>query len=71
MPLEYMKNVVTLSLDQDQCTGCQICTQVCPHHVFEMSQGKAHMVHRDACMECGACSGNCPAKAISVKSGVG
>jgi len=27
--------------------------------------------YRDACMECGACSRNCPFDAISVKSGVG
>lgn len=71
MPLNYLKNVVTLTLNQDQCTGCQICTQVCPHHVFEMNRGKAVILHRDACMECGACSRNCPAKAIDVKSGVG
>ncbi|MFW5959891.1 MAG: 4Fe-4S binding protein [Chitinivibrionales bacterium] len=27
--------------------------------------------NRDACIECGACSSNCPADAISVSAGVG
>ena len=27
--------------------------------------------NRDACMECGACSRNCPVGAVSVEAGVG
>lgn len=71
MALKYMKNVVSLELNQDQCTGCQVCLQVCPHEVFNMNHGKAVIINRDACIECGACSNNCPTSAINVKSGVG
>ena len=71
MAMKYMKNVVSLELNQDRCIGCQLCVQVCPHEVFEMKQLKAAIVNRDACMECGACSQNCPASAIAVKPGVG
>ena len=69
--LKYLKNVVTLRLDQGKCTGCRMCTIVCPHHVFEMNTNKAIIVDRDACMECGACALNCAAEAIFVKAGVG
>lgn len=69
--LRYLKDVVTLELDSDQCTGCTTCTQVCPRAVLEMAGRKAVIVDRDACMECGACARNCPAGAIAVRAGVG
>jgi NAD-dependent dihydropyrimidine dehydrogenase PreA subunit len=69
--LRYLANVVTLALDEEKCTGCGMCTAVCPHAVFRIEERKAQIVDRDACMECGACAKNCPAEAISVEAGVG
>ena len=69
--LVYLKNVVTLELDQQKCNGCIMCTIVCPHEVFIMKDKKASILNRDYCMECGACEKNCPTDAIKVKSGVG
>jgi NAD-dependent dihydropyrimidine dehydrogenase PreA subunit len=71
MGLAYLRNVTTLSLDAEKCIGCQTCTQVCPHQVFEMENKKAWIRDKEACMECGACAKNCPASAIVVRSGVG
>jgi ferredoxin len=67
----YLKNVVTLKLDKEKCTGCGMCLEVCPHEVFKMNSRHVEIRHRDACMECGACSRNCPFDAITVKAGVG
>jgi len=69
--LRYLKNVVTLRLDDLKCTGCGRCTEVCPHNVFSLNNGKVSIIDRDACMECGACSRNCAFGALSVASGVG
>jgi NAD-dependent dihydropyrimidine dehydrogenase PreA subunit len=69
--LRYLKDVTTLTYDADKCTGCEMCTIVCPHGVFEIQDGRAAIVDRDACMECGACALNCAAGAISVQAGVG
>ncbi len=67
----YLKDVVTLELYRDKCTGCGMCIKVCPHGVFEINEKKAVIMDRDACMECGACEQNCPVQAIAVRSGVG
>jgi ferredoxin-like protein FixX len=48
-----------------------MCIKVCPHDVFELSGGKAHIARLDYCMECGACALNCAVGAITVHSGVG
>lgn len=72
MNLEYLKDVVTLKLNEEKCVGCGMCIDVCPHAVFTMNGAKkVRIQNRDACIECGACSMNCPAEAISVETGVG
>jgi ferredoxin len=67
----YLKDVVTLQFNKDQCSGCGMCMVVCPHAVFGMNRGRVQIENKDDCMECGACSMNCPTGAISVQSGVG
>ncbi len=71
MKQQYLKNVVTLKLDEEKCIGCGMCLEVCPHSVFKLDNKKAQIQNRDRCMECGACARNCPAEAITVRAGVG
>ena len=69
--LVYLKDVVTLKLDEARCVGCGLCLEVCPHAVFKMNGRCVCIQDKDACMECGACSRNCPTAAITVQAGVG
>lgn len=70
--LRYLEDAVTLSLDAEKCSGCGVCTIVCPHGVFAMGPDhRAQIADRGACMECGACALNCAWGAIGVKPGVG
>ena len=71
MKHKYLKNVSTLSLGVDKCIGCGRCTEVCPHGVFSIDNGKAEIRDIDSCIECGACAMNCPVSAISVNAGTG
>jgi NAD-dependent dihydropyrimidine dehydrogenase PreA subunit len=67
----YLKDVVTLQLDREACSGCAMCATVCPRGVFEIAHKKAQIADRDSCIECGACALNCPSGAVSVRAGVG
>jgi NAD-dependent dihydropyrimidine dehydrogenase PreA subunit len=70
--LIYLKDVVTLKLDEEKCIGCGACVEVCPHAVIGINgANRAWIQDMDACMECGACSRNCPTEAVSVQAGVG
>ena len=71
MKHSYLKNVTTLTYTKEKCVGCNRCTEVCPHGVFEVKEKKALIVDIDSCMECGACAMNCPAEAIEVSAGAG
>ena len=67
----YLKNVVTLALDEEKCIGCGVCLIVCPHAVLSMNAKHVRIRNRDACMECGACAQNCTTGAVTVEVGVG
>jgi NAD-dependent dihydropyrimidine dehydrogenase PreA subunit len=67
----YISAGETLKLDSVLCTGCRMCTEVCPHGIFQINQKKAEIVHAERCIECGACKINCPVGAIDVRVGVG
>ena len=69
--VKYLSNTATLEYYPEKCQGCRRCTEVCPRHVFEMKDKKAHITDRDRCMECGACANNCEYEAIKVLAGVG
>ncbi len=69
--LIYLKDVVSLALDQKKCVDCGMCLIVCPHAVLGTNNGHAQIENRDACMECGACARNCPTEAVTVQAGVG
>ena len=71
MKYAYLKNGESLLIDDDKCTGCGFCIDVCPHAVLDIADVKAIVIERRFCMECGACKLNCPAGAIEVNSGVG
>jgi NAD-dependent dihydropyrimidine dehydrogenase PreA subunit len=67
----YLKDVVSLELNQEKCNGCGMCVKVCPRTVFSFTGGKAYIINRDHCIECGACALNCEKMAISILSGLG
>ena len=54
--LLYLRNVVTLKLDDVKCTGCGTCLEVCPRAVLARNNRKISIETLDACIECGHAS---------------
>ena len=43
----YLRNVTSLRLNTERCSGCTQCVQVCPRAVFQMANHRAQIVSRD------------------------
>lgn len=56
-------------VDHAKCNGDGECYEVCPvePNVYEIKDGKAHVVNPDECIECGACESACPTAAITLE----
>lgn len=52
------------SVDGSKCTGCGICTRLCPNHSIRLEDGKA-VIGRD-CSYCTGCAHSCPTGAVIV-----
>ena len=62
------------TIDEDLCSGCSICTSVCPYQAIEMevrmvgAEKKSIAKVLDAvCQGCGACAVTCPTRAIDMQ----
>ena len=58
---------LAIHLDQDACTGCGLCLQVCPRGCWDIPEGLEQAVYLPGrCIACGACVLQCPPEAISL-----
>ena len=50
-------------VDEEKCTGCEICLDSCPTGAISMIEHKAQ-IKVNKCTDCGECSRICPQEAI-------
>ena len=58
---------VTTVIDEELCTGCDLCVRVCPLETISMENGKAAVTGSES-LSCGHCAAVCPEGAVSVKA---
>jgi NADH-quinone oxidoreductase subunit F/NADP-reducing hydrogenase subunit HndC len=49
------KELVTYSINRQQCNGCQLCRSVCPTNAIAGVRAEAHTIDLDRCIKCRAC----------------
>lgn len=57
-------NLLIPQVDENLCTGCGICAEICEYHAIIVLGGKT-LVFPELCHGCGSCALMCPEKAIS------
>ncbi|NLD34102.1 MAG: 4Fe-4S binding protein [Clostridiales bacterium] len=58
------RNIV--SIDQDKCIGCGLCTRACQEGAIQLVNGKATLIRDDYCDGLGKCLPHCPVDAIAI-----
>lgn len=53
-------------VDNEVCTGCETCVDVCPSAAISMEDGIA-VVDADLCVDCESCVDECPSDAIHME----
>jgi heterodisulfide reductase subunit A len=61
-------DAVFAEVDEDRCSGCRICNELCPYSAIEYDEEKrrSHVISA-LCKACGACVAACPSSAISAR----
>jgi len=54
---------MAVQVNNEKCTGCGVCVDVCPVNAIKLENGKA--VIGDECVDCESCIAQCPVEAIS------
>jgi 2-oxoglutarate ferredoxin oxidoreductase subunit delta len=58
--------LVTISLNQRFCKGCEICVEICPNKCLEMENSYPVVKDINLCSKCMLCELECPDFALTV-----
>jgi NADH:ubiquinone oxidoreductase subunit F (NADH-binding)/(2Fe-2S) ferredoxin/Pyruvate/2-oxoacid:ferredoxin oxidoreductase delta subunit len=66
-PAKYCKELISLSIDPEKCTGCGACFKVCPVDAITGEKKKPHQLDKEKCVKCRACYEACKFDAVLIQ----
>ncbi len=64
-PAGVCKSLMFYKINPDLCTGCTLCSRICPTDAISGKVKHPHLIDQDKCIKCGACMDKCRFGAIS------
>ena len=65
MMIRKRRNVMSIKVDQNKCTGCGVCAEVCPSGAIIVDE--VAKIDAGLCRDCGLCIDECPVEALSME----
>lgn len=59
-PAGMCRELTTYKINHDPCTGCHMCTRVCPTDAISGKPKEKHAIDQQLCISCGSCFDVCP-----------
>jgi len=56
----------TVEVNQEKCTGCGECVDICPEEVYELQDEISVPVNAEDCVGCESCLEVCESDAITI-----
>jgi NADH:ubiquinone oxidoreductase subunit F (NADH-binding)/(2Fe-2S) ferredoxin len=66
-PAGVCKPLFHYEIDEENCTGCQVCFRKCPQEAITGEKKKLHAIDQEKCIKCGICYDACKFNAVVVR----
>ena len=63
-PAGVCPDLTRFTIDAEACTGCGMCSRVCPANAISGEVKAAHVIDPDKCIACGSCRDACRFDAV-------
>ncbi len=65
-PAGVCKALITFTIDEENCTGCEVCKKRCPQEAISGEKKGVHLIDQEKCIKCGICEDSCKFDAVEV-----
>lgn len=65
-PSQQCKTLIQYVIDAVKCTGCTLCSRICPVDAISGHRKMPHIINPALCIKCGACMDKCKFGAINI-----
>jgi NADH:ubiquinone oxidoreductase subunit F (NADH-binding)/(2Fe-2S) ferredoxin/Pyruvate/2-oxoacid:ferredoxin oxidoreductase delta subunit len=66
-PAGVCKALFHYEIDEQACTGCQVCLRKCPQEAISGKKKEVHVLDQEKCIKCGICYDACKFNAIAIR----